>query len=314
MNIEERIQKKIALAPFSTYRIGGSAEYFMEADTEEDLREALIWARAKKLPVTILGGGSNILISDAGVTGLVLKPAHGGIERRATTLIVGAAAAVWDVAEFALTNALSGIEWSIGIPGAMGGAIRGNAGAHGGSFDQVVRRVRFYDESRLVFDDITASACGFAYRHSAFKENTQQIIWEVEMELREGDSTEMKKVMEGYREYRRTSQPKEPSAGCVFKNFLVTDIVRANPQVLEMAESEGKVRGGKIGAGYLIEKVGMMGKKIGGARISDKHANFVVNDGGATASDVASLMNLTREAVRSAYGIEMENEVQYLGF
>ncbi len=314
MDISEKIIRQRPLAELSTYKIGGPAEYFIAPESEEELRAAIDWAEAQGLPVTILGGGSNILVSDAGIKGLVLKPAHDGITQKENTLIVGTNANVWDVSEYALREGLSGIEWAIGIPGSMGGAIRGNAGAHGGSFDQVVRWVTVFDESSRSFTNMAPADCGFAYRHSIFKENANQIIWEVELELAAGDTAAMETVMEGYREYRRTSQPKEPSAGCVFKNFLAAELEKVNPELVKMATSEGKVRGGKIGAGYLVQKLGLMGLTEGGARISEKHANFVINADGAKAADVAAIMAVVKEKVKAEYGVEMEEEVQFLGF
>lgn len=314
MDISEKIIRQRSLAELSTYKIGGPAEYFIAPESEEELRAAIDWAEAQGLPVTVLGGGSNILVSDAGIKGLVLKPAHGGITQKDNRLIVGTNANVWDVSEYALREGLSGIEWAIGIPGSMGGAIRGNAGAHGGSFDQVVRRVTVFDEPSRSFIDKSPADCGFAYRHSIFKENTRQIIWEVELELAAGDRAAMETVMEGYREYRRTSQPKEPSAGCVFKNFLAADLEKVNPELVKIAASEGKVRGGKIGAGYLVQKLGLMGLAEGGARISEKHANFVINADGAKAADVAAIMTVVKEKVKGQYGVDMEEEVQFLGF
>lgn len=314
MDISEKIIKQRPLAELSTYKIGGPAEYFTAPESEEELRAAIEWAEERKLSVTVLGGGSNILVNDSGIKGLVLKPAHGGIVQKENRLIVGTNANVWDVSEYALAHSLSGIEWAIGIPGSMGGAIRGNAGAHGGSFDQVVRRVTVFDEPSRSFIEVSPADCGFAYRHSIFKEKPKQIIWEVELELAAGDRAAMEAQMEGYREYRRTSQPKEPSAGCVFKNFLAAELEKANPELVAMAAAEGKVRGGKIGAGYLIEKLQMKGYAQGGARISEKHANFVINADGAKAADVAAIMSEVKERVRQEFGVEMEEEVQYLGF
>lgn len=314
MIIEELTQKDYPLAPLSTYRIGGPAEFFIAVSSQEELQAAIAWAKEHSQPITILGGGSNILIHDQGIKGLVIKIDNNTIAIQDTTMKVGARADVWSVAERALEKKLSGIEWSIGIPGSMGGAIRGNAGAHGGSFDAVVTEVLAFDIQSLDSFKLKPEDCHFAYRHSIFKEKPDWIVWEVTLQLSEGDQEVMKAQTQEYKNYRIQSQPKEPSAGCVFKNLLVSDIEKINPEFVRTAEVEGKVRGGKIGAGYLIQKLGLMGYAVGGAKISEKHANFVVNSNNAQAKDVAEIMEHVRAEAKKNYNIELENEVQYLGF
>lgn len=314
MIIEELIQKDYPLAPLSTYKIGGPAEFFVAVSSQEELKGAIVWAKEHSRPITILGGGSNILIHDQGIKGLVIKLNNNTVIMNDTAMTVGASANVWTVAETALEKKLSGIEWSIGIPGSMGGAIRGNAGAHGGSFDAVVTEVMAFGIQSLDFFKLRPEDCHFAYRHSIFKEKSDWVVWEVTLQLSEGDQEIMEQQIQEYKNYRLQSQPKEPSAGCVFKNLLVSDIEKINSEFVRRAEAEGKVRGGKIGAGYLIQKLGLMGYTIGGAKISEKHANFVVNSNNAEAKDVAEIMEHVRAEARKNYYIELENEVQYLGF
>lgn len=312
--IDEKIKANYPLAPLTTYRIGGPAEYFLDAESEADLLTALEWARAKSLPVTFLGGGSNILIHDEGVKGLVIRVGNSRLDVEENIFRVGAHRSVKEVSELAYDKSLSGIEWAIGIPGAMGGAIRGNAGAHGGSFDRVVMSVRVLDTNNGQWKDLNNEECGFRYRHSRIKDEPWLVIWEIVLELQPGNKDMMEKEMEGFRQYRRNSQPWEPSAGCVFKNFLAAELKEMNPALVQRAEEEGKIRGGKVGAGYLVEKLGMMGYRVGDAMISDKHANFVINVDQAKAVDVAAVMAEVRRRAREAYGVEMEDEVQYLGF
>jgi len=314
MAIINILKKNYPLAFLSTYQIGGPAEFFVAVKTKTDLLEAVKWAQLKNIPITILGGGSNILINDQGVKGLVIKLDNDVCYLEDTMLISGARCDVKKISELAWENNLSGIEWSIGIPGSMGGAIRGNAGAHGGSFDTNVTTVEIFNSKTLEFNIVQNQDCGFKYRHSIFKDDSNLIIWEVSLQLKAGDREKMKKEMDDYREYRRTSQPNEPSAGCVFKNLLVKDIEKINPQVIEMAETDGKIRGGKIGAGYLIEKLGLSGYQVGGAMISSKHANFIPNINSATAADVQKIMNHIREKIREVYGLDLEPEVQLIGF
>lgn len=314
MIIEELIQKDYSLAPLSTYKIGGPAEFFMAVSSQEELKGAIAWAKEHSQPITILGGGSNILIHDQGIKGLVIKLDNNTIITSDTTMIVGASSNVWTVAETAWEKNLSGIEWSIGIPGSMGGAIRGNAGAHGGSFDTVVSDVVAFDIQKLDFFNVKPEDCHFAYRHSIFKEKSDWVVWEVTLQLSAGDPEIMKQQIQEYKNYRLQSQPKEPSAGCVFKNLLVSEIEKSSPAVIEMASQEGRIKGGKIGVGYLIQKLGLMGYSVGGAKISEIHANFVVNNNQAQAKDVAEIMEYVRAQIKKNYNIELENEIQYLGF
>lgn len=306
------LRQHVPLAPLSTYQIGGPAEYFSEPTSESELKEVIEWAQEHNQAITVLGGGSNILISDDGVKGLVIRPKNEKIEIQGSVMTMGATALVKTVSEQAFEAGLSGLEWAIGIPGFVGGAIRGNAGAHGGSFDQIVTEVVVFDTDTLTLKVYTPSMCGFTYRHSFFKESARYIIWEVKVQLKEGDKELMKKEMNEYREYRRTSQPTEPSAGCVFKNLLVKDVEQINPEVVKMAEADNKVRGGKIGAGYLIQKLNLRGYQVGGAEISEKHANFVVNKDQAKASDILLIMKYVQERVKKEYKIGLEPEIQVI--
>lgn len=312
MKIEDKILTGESLAPLTTYQIGGPAEYFIAPETEAEMKAAVIWAHEHQLHITILGGGSNMLISDDGIAGLVIQPHNKNISVDGLNVIVGASTLVKTLAEQMFDAGLSGIEWSIGIPGYMGGAIRGNAGAHGGSFDQVVAEVTVFDLEKLEFKIFNVADCHFTYRHSFFKETEQYVIWEVILQLQTGNKEIMKEQMEEYRAYRRTSQPNEPSAGCVFKNLLVAELEKDHADIIIMAQADNKIRGGKIGAGYLIQKLNLMGYAVGGAQVSNRHANFVVNTGKAKAKDVLTIIAHIKREVLTTYGIEFEPEIQII--
>lgn len=313
--IQDKIQKDYPLAELSTYKIGGPAEYFVLAETKQDVEAAFAFAREQQLAVTVLGGGSNILISDTGVKGLIIKLHNQEIDIQGETILCGAGVEVRTIAELAFEKNLSGIEWSIGIPGSMGGAIRGNAGAHGGSFDQVVTKVIVFDAEEFIWREYLSADCDFAYRSSRFKTEPHYIIWEVILSLKTmEDKPAMEKAMNEYREYRRTSQPKEPSAGCIFKNLFADNVKSANPELFARAEAEGKIRGGKIGAGYLIQALNLKGYSVGGAKISEQHANFIVNADHAKAQDVITIAEKVQRDVRAEFGIDLEEEVQRVGF
>lgn len=312
--IKELLQHNYYLNGFSTYKIGGAAEYFLAVKKEDELRLAVEWAKSKNHPITILGGGSNVLINDQGVRGLVIHLDNKNIILNEKTIVVGAGYDVGDLARFALVHNLSGLEWAIGIPGSLGGAIRGNAGAHGGSFDVITPKITIFNIETLSFHVLPRPECGFAYRHSRVKDDSNLIVWDATLELNEGDKEIMEKHIEEYLDYRRNSQPKEPSAGCIFKNFFAKDIGAVNPALYEQAEKDNKIRGGKIGAGYLIEQAGLMGYRQGGAEISQKHANFIINTNQAKSSDIIKIIEFVKKEIKNKYGVIMEEEVQYVGF
>ena len=310
-----KIQKNYSLAHLTTYQIGGPAEFFIAVTEKNDLEAAFAWAREQGLPITILGGGSNILIADQEIKGLVIQPNNERLEISDKNIFCGCGVTVKKVSEMAFEKSLSGVEWSIGIPGAMGGAIRGNAGAHGGAFDNIVQSVTAFDSKNVVWADLEPDQCGFAYRHSKFKDEPHWIVWEVLLRLKASeDKSAMEKAMNEYRQYRIDSQPREPSCGCIFKNLFAKDIEAINPELVQSAEQDNKVRGGKIGAGYLIQKLGLMGRSRGGAEVSTKHANFIVNKNKASAEDVVVLAEEIKLVVKEKFNILLEEEVQYLGF
>jgi len=312
---KEKLQENFPLADLSTFKIGGNAEFFAQLETKQDIEEAFAWAKEQNKVVTILGGGSNILINDNGVKGLVIKLHNTDLSFEESNIICGASVDVWHLAEQAFDKSLSGIEWSIGIPGSVGGAIRGNAGAHGGSFDKVVETVTVFDAEGFSWKTFTNKESNFTYRTSRFKLEPHFIIWEISLHLKTSeDKSAMKEAMDGYRKYRVESQPKEPSAGCIFKNLFAADVEKQNKELYDKALSEQKVKGNKIGAGYLIESLNLKGFEFGGAKISEKHANFIVNANEASAAEVRVIMKKVKEEVKKNFNIELEEEVQLLGF
>jgi len=308
-----KIQNNYLLKELSTFKIGGPAEYFISVETKEDLEEAWTWARENNLKITLLGGGSNILVSDKGVKGLVIKLDNKKFNLDNEEIICEASARVWDIAQLAADNSLTGIEWAIGIPGSIGGAVRGNAGAHGGSFDKAVSKVIVFNSTDNSWQEFNNEQCGFAYRHSIFKQKPEFIIWQIVLKLLKGDQEKINEAVKSYRQYRSECQPKEPSAGCIFKNLFFDDIKKANPDLAKEIEAANKSRGGKVGAGYLVEKLNLKGTCLGDAQVSEMHANFIVNKGVATAADVRGLVQKIKSEVKRSFNIDLEEEVQYLG-
>lgn len=302
MDIEELsdIKKNVRLAPYTTFKIGGEAKYFFVAKNKEDLIETIRAAKKFKSPLFILGGGSNILVADEGFGGLVIKIKNLKSKIKGNNIFVEAGTPLSKIVNVALKNNLTGLEWAVGIPGTIGGAIYGNAGAFGKSISDAVREVEVYDIKNEKAKILKKQDCQFAYRDSIFKKNDLRadlrskknlIILSAKIQLQKDDKKEIKRRIKEFLEYRKENQPLNfPSAGSIFKN----------PQ--------------SVSAGELIKKCGLKGKKIRKAQISKKHANFILNLGGASAGDVKKLIEFTKQKVKEKFGIKLEEEICYLGF
>lgn len=276
------IKKKQLLASFTSFKIGGPADWFYQAKTEEDLIKTLGFCRNKKIPFLIFGGGSNILFSDQGFRGLAIRMENKEIKINDGKVLAAAGVSLNELVKLTAENSLSGLEFLVGIYGTVGGAIVGNTGAWQQNIGDQVKRVRVLDENNQ-FKWLNQKECQFAYRQSRFKKN-KAIILEVEFELEKGNEKEIKeRIKENLT--KRGGQPQEPSAGSIF----------INPKPKS--------------AGDLIEKCGLKGKRIGNAQISEKHANFIVNLGGAKAADVLELIALAQKKVEEKFKITLQPEI-----
>jgi len=288
-------KKNVPLKNYTTYKIGGPAKYFFIAKTKENLIEALKTAKNLKLPVFILGGGSNLLISDKGFLGLVIKINFHSVEFREKDVLIGAGFNLNKLNYLFAEKSLSGLEWAAGLPGTLGGAIYGNAQAFGTKISDAVESVEAINLKTLELKNFTKKQCQFSLKNSVFKKTKNWVIVSAVLEFKSGDGREIKNKIKEFITYRKTNHPMNfPSAGSVFVN----------------PEDKKEI----IRAGFLIEKCGLSGKKIGKAQISEKHANFIINLGGAKAKDVLSLINLAKKKVKKTFGIELETEVQFIGF
>ena len=292
------VERAVPLAPFTSLKVGGPADLFARVHSSVELARVLDAAHTRGLPWLLLGGGSNMLVSDRGYRGLAIKvETVSGRRNRAAVLsetadrvdlrceagVLSAGLARWTA-----SLGFRGFEWACGIPGTVGGAAAGNAGAYDGDMASIVTRVRawFADgERELGVDDL-----GYAYRASRFKTGGETgAVLSVDLQLTPGDKREALAQIEANEARRRANQPTERSCGSVFKNPT------------------------PLFAGKLIEDAGLKGTTHGGAQISEKHGNFFVNRGGATASDVVALMRLARERVRETQGVTLEVEILFAG-
>jgi len=301
---KEKVRVNESMADHTTFKIGGPADLMVEVESEEELVGVLGVVRELDLPYFILGGGSNILVGDKGVRGIVIKirnskfdlacrlPAgrqgEAGIRKIGEKCLVsvGAGVPVSVLLNKLVENSVSDLEFMAGIPGTMGATVACNAGAWQKSLGETVIRVKVLTPNGEI-KWFSKEKCEFDYRKSRFK-GGKDIILEVELGLSIGNQEKIKKQIDENLE-KRSCQPKEPSAGCVF----------INPKPLS--------------AGALIEQCGLKGKKIGGAQISEKHANFFINIGGAKATDVVSLIDLAKSEVKNKFKIDLKEEILRIG-
>jgi UDP-N-acetylmuramate dehydrogenase len=290
-SVGARLREGVSMAALTTFRIGGPAALYLEPDDESDLRAAAEAIARAEIPYAVLGKGSNVLVSDAGFPGLVVRLGRGfrWAAREGNELRAGGSMPLPALAGIALQHGLAGLAFAIAIPATLGGAVRMNAGAHGGQMSDVVGSVRIF---RLAGADgpatIAAADAGFGYRHSELPADA--IVTAATMELAPGDAAAIRQTMDEARRWRRDTQPvAEPNCGSVFTN------------------PPGEH------AAALIEAAGCKGERIGGATVSAKHANFIVAEPGATAADVLALIELVRSRVAAETGVWLTPEVQMIG-
>lgn len=283
------IRRNEPMARHTTLRVGGPADVYVEPASEEDLAAVVKFCSRREVPFFVMGRGSNLIVRDAGFRGVIiclLQPAFSRIEIDGTRLRCGAGAKQKNVAIEARRAGLSGLEFLEGIPGSIGGALRMNAGAMGGETFNAVESVRVMDFSGHI-RDLSPSAMAVTYRHCETLKT--HIALRAVFQCVPQPSGEIAARMKLYSEKRWRSQPAAPSAGCMFKN----------PPA--------------IPAGRLIDELGLKGAKIGGARVSLEHGNFLVNDGGATAQDVLELMGFLQAKIKAERGIDLPVEIEIIG-
>ncbi len=322
----QKFKERVRLSKFSNYRIGGPARFFFEPKNEAEVRGAILAAREKKIPFFVIGGGTNLLIDDRGVKGLVIRPGMTKIAVAGTTVAAGAGASMADLLSFAARHSLSGLEWAGGLPGTVGGAVRGNAGCFGGETKDSIASVRSFDTKTMKVVIHSAARCGFGYRSSLFKKTAgRYIILDATFRLAKGDRAAIGRAMREKIAHRRERHPLEyPNIGSMFKNVPVASLFPKGSPAYRKAVRDGALtlRGSPfsvkrdpfpvIFAAKLISEAGLRGVRRGGAEISSKHTNFIVNVRKARAKDVRTLMRLVKAGVRRKFGVQLEEEVQAL--
>lgn len=316
------------LSKYTFFRIGGPAKYFFVAKTSEDLVKAVAAAKDAGIAYAIMGGGCNMLVSDNGFDGLWVKAENKKWTIDGTTLSAEAGTSMTLLAQETAKAGLTGFEFAAAIPGTVGGAIRGNAGAYGSEVKDTLVRARVWDGSKERW--MSAKECAFSYRESIFKRDIDQttghgafVILAGEFALKHGDAKEAATRVREFLQKKAATQSLElPSAGCIFKNV---ELIRGKLELKDQKQGEPSeflkrelpkefVEAGRIPTGWMIEALDLKGKTMGGAKVSDKHGNYILNTGKARAEHIIMLMSLIKQQVRDKLGIQLQEEIQLIGF
>ena len=300
----KNIQKNISLAKHTSLGIGGPAKFFVEVKSVSELKKAINYAVENSYKVMVIGGGSNLLIGKSGFDGLVIKNEIKGIQKKNDLVVVESGEVLGELIAYFNDQGLAGMERMAGIPGSVGGAIRGNAGAYGQTISDSLVRVKILEDGKLKW--ITNYKREFEYRDSIFKKKNS-IILGAEFILREKDKEELKKTSEEIIKLRAIKYaPGIKTPGSFFKNVEVKNLSK---KVLSNIPKDF-IMYGKIPAGQLLEAVGANGKSLGGIKITDHHGNLFVNTGKGTAEEFCELSEKYALKVKEKFGITLEPEVQ----
>lgn len=288
---KEKIYINEEMKKYTSFKIGGPAECLIKIESVDQIKEVYKIAKEFNIPLTVIGNGSNLLVSDRGIKGIVLKIEIKKLEfqedKGKINIVVGSGEKLGIMAQKFLNQEIEGFEFASGIPGTIGGAIRMNAGAHGKEMKDIVKTVTYIDREGNI-KKINNSEAEFKYRNSIFSHKDYVII-EAELKLQKGNKEEILAKMQEYANFRKEKQPLEfPSAGSTFK------------------------RGEDFITARLIDECGLKGYQIGDAQISEKHAGFIINKGNATAEDVMKLIEYTKEQIYNKFGKRIETEIEIL--
>jgi UDP-N-acetylmuramate dehydrogenase len=295
----DRVRRDAALAPLTTFKVGGPADWLVEPRSSDELVAALRLAHATALPVTVLGGGSNVLVSDAGIRGLVIRPRGGAVVEIASGLVrADAALSINGLVRWTIHHGWAGLEAWAGTPGTVGGALFGNAHYAGRLIGELVESVRLASPEGAVAD-LPAADMTFGYDRSRLQ-TTREILLSAVFRVQSGAVAALRAIARESLAFRKRTQPLDTrNAGCVFQN--------------PVPSGDRLPEGMPWSAGALIDRAGLKGAAVGAARVSMVHGNFIVNEGGATACEIRRLIERCRREVRARFGVELREEIVYLG-
>jgi UDP-N-acetylmuramate dehydrogenase len=297
-----QILENVSLSRYTRFAIGGPARVLADAPTE-----AALIAAAQE-PHALIGGGSNLVADDAGFAGVVLRYTESAIEIDPPVVRVRAGSVLQDLVDVTIASGLSGLHTMTGIPGWVGGAIYGNAGAYGHSIHEFVESVRFFDGAQI--REIGNAECEFRYRESVFKRRKDWTVIECSLRLTPGDPAELRATAEGILKIRNEKYPPTMRcAGSIFKNLILAEL----PESVRAQVPVGVIREGKVPSAYFLEQAGAKGIVNGAIRVADYHANLIYNSDGGTSRQVRDVIELLKRRVEDQFGLRLEEEIQYLG-
>lgn len=310
------LQKNVEMRKHTTFKVGGPAKYFALAHSYDELLQSAAIANTHHVPFVVLGGGSNVIVADDGYDGLIIKTGGGKIVVDHETVIADANCNLAKVSMTCFDYGLRGMEWGVGVPGNIGGAIVGNAGNRIGEIKDAVTKVEILDEHN-VYRVLSKEECDFGYRDSIFKQKPWTVL-RVTFTLTHDDPIKIKERMDGLLEFKRDTQATPFSnSGCMFQNYLLRNeqdyADAAKYGISDFILYSDVFDGDYIGAGALIDKgLHMKGFQLGGVKISEKHANFLLNTGNATAEHVLMMVGIIKQKVRTNFGIQLHEEFRYI--
>jgi UDP-N-acetylmuramate dehydrogenase len=304
-----RVLQNAPLASYTRFMIGGPAAILFDTSDEAAFVEALRVVAKIEVPSIVIGGGTNLVVSDAGFRGVVLRYSGAAIQQTDSLLEVEAGAVLQDVVDRSIALGLKGLETMTGIPGYLGGAVYGNAGAYGRSIQELLERVRAFDGTGIVV--MSNQECEFAYRESIFKNRKEWVILSADLKLSVFDSGVLARKAGEIRAIRDAKYPPTMRcAGSIFKNLLLSNLPA---DVIDKVPSQ-VIREGKIPSAWFLGQAGAKGMRRGDIQVAEYHANLIYNDGAGTASDLVGVIHELKRRVCERFGLELEEEVQYVGF
>jgi UDP-N-acetylmuramate dehydrogenase len=303
------ISQGTLLSQYTRFGIGGPAEVYLETPDQQSFMEALNIAQSVGSQHVVIGGGTNLIVADAGFPGIVLRFTASGIESEGVRVSAAAGAELQALVDHCIGLGLRGMETMTGIPGSVGGAVYGNAGAYGHSINERICQVRFLDGSAIrLFNN---EECEFHYRESIFKRHKDWIVFSVDLEMDVASSTELRQKADEIFKIRLEKYPATMRcAGSIFKNLILAELAPA----VQKQVPEKVIREGKVPSAYFLEQVGAKGMHSGDIRVADYHANLIYNSGQGTARQVCEIINDLKSRVERKFALLLEEEVQYIGF
>ena len=303
------VRRGVPLSQYTRFGIGGPADYFLETGDEETFLKALRSVRGAGVPFLVLGAGTNLIVHDEGYRGVILRYVNADLHIEKGLVHAASGVLLQKLVDFSIAAGLAGLHTMTGIPGWVGAALYGNAGAYGHSIAEFVQEVRYFDGSALCFLD--NRGCEFAYRESVFKRRKEWIILSAKLSLPGGEKDKLAAEADRILEIRNAKYPPTMKcAGSIFKNLLWEQL----PEHVRGLVPAGVVRDGKVPSAWFLEQVEAKGMRLGGIVVASYHANLIYNEDGGTAAELRSIIQTLKQRVLDRFGFLVEEEVQYVGF